>query len=609
MPQSCEKQSSCGAAGSAQQRLPVPKHARLSSAGGEQLSDLCRASPSRMAIASQKTDVPVLNLGEVRKQPIVDLERGGPCRRDREEFGVPRFDPSAGTNVHDEPRSVRYAAEVRGFPDKATVHALAPWGVGLLALLITGWEIGVPGLWYDEVVTLTMAERSWSSMFAVLGRIDVVHGAYYSLMHLWMDVFPYTPSILRLPSVILVSATAVVLMKMGVRKWNLMAGIVAALVFIGIPRSLWMATQARSYALAAFTITFAIYLFVVALEKNQRRHWVGFGTVMALAVWAFLYNILLLPVLVVVALLQRPASDSGHLRRAWVAIAAVVAASLPLVLLAVSQSGQIGWIKQTTVKRALTAPYYAFFDGTSSIVAVGGWVILVVVSGAMLGWLTFRTPRNGSVSGGALSPRAVFTLILGWLALPGAALLTAGAFMSLYYDTYLVISVPALALLIGGGVAAAGSRRWQGAVVVALIAILAYQPWGFFREPNSKSDILNVVALIAKHSRPGDDVLFVEGGDWDTRQLKYAYPGAFRGLRDLTLEQDVEASLDFFGTSRNLDQVGPELDEVKRLLVVANNPDRPKSQLASDLQTLTAAGLQISNEDSTGKWRVIVLER
>ncbi len=114
MPQSCEKQSSCGAAGSAQQGLPVPKHARLSSAGGEQLSDLCRASPSRMAIASQKTDVPVLNLGEVRKQPIVDLERGGPRRRDREEFGVPRFDPSAGTNVHDEPRSVRPADEEVG---------------------------------------------------------------------------------------------------------------------------------------------------------------------------------------------------------------------------------------------------------------------------------------------------------------------------------------------------------------------------------------------------------------------------------------------------------------------------------------------------------------
>lgn len=500
---------------------------------------------------------------------------------------------------------VRYPAEVVRFQDQAIAHTWAPWGVGLLALLVTGWDAGVPGLWYDEVVTLTMAERSWSSMFSVLGRIDAVHGVYYSVIHLWMDVLPYTPFILRLPSVILVSATAVVLFKMGAKQWNLVAGIVAGLTFIGIPRSLWMSTQARSYALAAFTITLAIYLFVVALEKNQRRLWVGFGAAMALAVWAFLYNILLVPVLVAVALLQRP--TSGHLRRAWIAVAAVVAAALPLILVAASQRGQIGWINHTTLKRALTAPYYAFFDGTTSIMAVAGWVALVVVCGAMLGWLTFRTPRGGSE--GALSPLAAFTLVLGWLALPGAVLLTAGAFMSLYYDTYLVISVPALALMIGGGIAAAGSKKWQAPAVLVLVAVLAYQPWGFFREPNSKSDILNVIALVETHARPGDDILFVEGGDWNTRQLRYAYPDSFQGLRDLTLQEDFETSGDFFGTSRPLQQVGPELEQVKRLLVVANNPERPKSQLANNLQTLTAAGLQIVNEDSTGKWRVIVLER
>ncbi len=440
-------------------------------------------------------------------------------------------------------------------------------------------------------------------MFSVLTRIDAVHGLYYSIMHAWMDLVAYTPFTLRIPSVVAVAATSVTLVKLGAAQWNLTAGAVAGLVFAAMPRTLWMSTQARSYAFAALAITLAVYLLVVALKGGARRSWVAYGVALTVAIAIFIYNALVLPVLVVVTLMQRLPSHQTH--RFWTASVISLATSAPLVLMAVSQRGQISWINKVTLRRAITAPYYAFLDGTSNILAAAAWA--VIIASAFL--LTLLAIRRARMPARTLNPAAALLLVVGWAFLPMAALLAAGAVASVYYDTYLSISVPALALLVGGGAAAIGSKTAHATVTILAVALLAYQPWEFFRQPNSKNDILDVISLVDNRSGPGDYVLFVEGGYWNTRQLSYGYPGVFKDMYDVTLDKPFEISGDFFGTSHELPDISQTLTAAERIVAIANKPGSPDSLLASDYATLIGEGFCVVSDDSTGDWRVLVFGR
>ena len=107
------------------------------------------------------------------------------------------------------------------------------------------------------------------------------------------------------PSAFAVAATSVLLVRLGTMQWGLSAGVAAGLVYGLIPRTLWMATQGRSYALAAFLVTLAVFFFVRALSGARRRDWAFFSASMAVASAAFLYTLLLVAVFVVVVNVYR----------------------------------------------------------------------------------------------------------------------------------------------------------------------------------------------------------------------------------------------------------------------------------------------------------------
>lgn len=232
----------------------------------------------------------------------------------------------------------------------------APWIVGLLAFALSTWDAGRPGLWFDEVVTLTSAERSWASLIHLLGRVDAVHAAYYAVMHVWLDVVPYSPWTLRIPSALAVAATSGLLVWLGGRLWSLPAGVVAGLAFPLIPRASWMAVEARSYAFAALAATLLVCSVVVAVRMNRWTRWVAVGAAVVLAAHFFLYSLLLAPVLILLVALQ----ERRLLPRLLVALGGAGMVCVPLLLTAIGQRGQIGWIKLVTPGRALTSPYYAY---------------------------------------------------------------------------------------------------------------------------------------------------------------------------------------------------------------------------------------------------------
>ncbi|MCZ1009391.1 hypothetical protein O1L68_24255 [Streptomyces lydicus] len=85
-----------------------------------------------------------------------------------------------------------------------------------LMLLLGAWGIRrQDAIWRDEAVTYDMAHRSLADLWPTLQHVDVVHGLYYALMHLWFRVYDvalggaFGEAVgLRLPSVAAMTAAA-----------------------------------------------------------------------------------------------------------------------------------------------------------------------------------------------------------------------------------------------------------------------------------------------------------------------------------------------------------------------------------------------------------------
>ena len=74
--------------------------------------------------------------------------------------------------------------------------------LGLLGILVSAFGSWQPSYWGDEAASVMSAERSLSSLFRMLGNVDAVHGAYYLILHFWIQAFGATEFSTRLPSAI-----------------------------------------------------------------------------------------------------------------------------------------------------------------------------------------------------------------------------------------------------------------------------------------------------------------------------------------------------------------------------------------------------------------------
>ena len=63
---------------------------------------------------------------------------------------------------------------------------LVPLVSGVVMLLVGLWGLDRGSMWQDEAATYEVARRSVGQILAMLDNVDVVHGLYYLVMHVWL---------------------------------------------------------------------------------------------------------------------------------------------------------------------------------------------------------------------------------------------------------------------------------------------------------------------------------------------------------------------------------------------------------------------------------------
>jgi mannosyltransferase len=449
---------------------------------------------------------------------------------------------AAGTAESDPERTgpVDQAARVRRL--RLDPVLLVP---ALVTLVICAWDLGTPSYWRDEAATLDAEARSVPALLRMLTDVDAVHGAYYLLMWPIVHTFGTAEVVLRLPSLLAMTAAAAGVASLGRRLHSPRAGLLAGLVFAVLPQVSRYGQEGRSYAFVLACAVVASYLLVRAVDEPGRRWLPGYGCAVAALGLLNLFGLLLLVGHAVFLL-------AGHrtLLRRWFTVAALgCLPALPVAVLAWQQRDQLGWL---TVPDA-TAPG----DLTVWLAGSTGSVVLVSV---LIG-LGLRS-RTGT---------ATAWLALPWLVAPPVLLLSAAEVaIPVYVQRYVAFCLPALALPVGVGLA--GIALAPRVIALLVIAVLGLPTQLAQRQVGGHGDDARVAAdIVAARERPGDGVLYecptCHYPDMP-REFAFGYPAAFGPLDDLALARSPSASGTLRGSETDQTTLGRRLDGVSRVWLV-----------------------------------------
>ncbi|KJK54906.1 hypothetical protein UK12_32030 [Saccharothrix sp. ST-888] len=306
----------------------------------------------------------------------------------------------------------------------------------LVTLLVGLYRIGTPELWRDEISSWSAATRSLPQLFAILGNVDASNGAYYLLLHAWTEVFGDSVLSLRLPSALAMAAAAG-FTALAALRWfgSRVAAVAAGLLLAALPNVSAYAQEARSYAFVTCAVAAATWCLLRALERPGPARWAWYGLCTALAGVLHLVSLSSLAgQCVVVALYLRSAPDRRVLRQFPVAVVVALLPALPVMLLGRRQSGrQLDWI--TVATRYRLRMFWPEFLGSFGVM----YAFLALAVAALL----WRGHRTAAVQAAAL---AVLPVLGVWLVSQGRT--------SYFVDRYLLFTLPAWAVLAGGGVGA-----------------------------------------------------------------------------------------------------------------------------------------------------------
>lgn len=139
----------------------------------------------------------------------------------------------------------------------------------LLTLAIGAWGLGAPSYWRDEAATLDAEARSIPALLHMLTTVDAVHGTYYLLMWPIVHTFGTSEPVLRLPSLLAMTAAASGVAALGRRLHSPRAGLLAGLAFAVLPQVSRYAQEGRSYAFVLACAVLASYLLIRATTEPR----------------------------------------------------------------------------------------------------------------------------------------------------------------------------------------------------------------------------------------------------------------------------------------------------------------------------------------------------
>jgi mannosyltransferase len=481
------------------------------------------------------------------------------------------------------PSTIDQAGRATTASREVTVAAPQSYDVGpiwalllppVATLLLCLWNITIPSYWRDEAATMAAVKRPYGEMFRMLGNVDAVHGAYYTLMWPLAHLFGTGEFVMRLPSVLAMAVTAAVVAAIGRRLVSPWVGLAAGLLFAVLPVTGRYGQDARSYAIVMAIATVASYVLirVFSAEPRRRRRWfVAYGACLAALGLMNIFGLLLIPAhLVTVALRYRQMRGSQDARRlaiGWLlAVVCGVVISTPTLVFGWEQRGQIAWIANSGAASAAPVALVTLLGS--------GWVTLAIAT-VIAAAIMVRAQDAGARRTAWRWQLA--ELSLPWILVPPVLLVGTSLISPIFTTRYVLMCIPAVALL--GGMALVALGRVAGPVGLAVVLLAGVTTQVAERTPSGHGDnIRGIDQIIRTDMHPGDVVLYTNP---NSESFSAAYPYGLAQLPDVAIKEAADPSGTLAGTFVGRSTLRARLRQAPRVWVVEINNCLSEPQMVS----------------------------
>jgi 4-amino-4-deoxy-L-arabinose transferase-like glycosyltransferase len=412
-------------------------------------------------------------------------------------------------------------------------------------------------LWVDEAASVFVARLPWGDFWQALWDFQGNMGLYYFLLRGWLHLGDSEATVRGL-SVLFGVAVIPATYLLGKHLFGRNAAIASAALSAVNLFQIRYSQEARAYSLVMLLVVLSTYFFVRALESpNRKLYWVGYVFISVLGIYAHLYVYLV----IAAHWLSLGYTRLRLLPRKILLLVAAgfIVLTVPINAFILRTQGELTWVPRPTTQ--LVLDFSKFFTGNGGIPLMGAYAAMCLVA---LFWpAVSQAPRSSS-----LDERWFVKLMATWLLFPIAATLLVSFLKPVFFDRYMAISAPPLALLAGQGMAKLDqvSFRIRGLFPASLLIMLGLSVWGVHRYDNSPAslgdDWRQAVHYMLAAQQPGDAVFLYRGSGY--------WPFQYYAHREM--ERDGIAALPMVVFPLEVDN--PE-----------QNPDEQQARLAIQRQT------------------------
>jgi uncharacterized membrane protein len=445
------------------------------------------------------------------------------------------------------------------------IGALAVAGAALRFVRLEGQSF-----WYDEAVSAELGSRTAWDLLSGRARDLGNPPLHPLLLHFWGLVFGTGDGSLRALSAVLGALCVPVLFSVARRMVGDRRGALAAAIFAVAPLHVYLAQEARAFALLTLLGLVSIQQLQRAIESPSRwRWWIGWALATAGALYAHYYAFFLLAgeALWVAA---QPRGAAPARRRFLTALAGVFLLYgpwIPSFLVQLAAKGNLARSPESWYLHALATPFtyvagvtlvWKDHPGTARLV-LAGLVTLAALGACWAGLSQLRRERR-------LLP------LLCWGGVPVLLPLALSvAATPIYNVRYVAFAAPPFYVAVAVGLV---SLRpwWRRACVLVLGAGVLVSLVRYFTLP-VKHDWRSATAYVEEHAAPSDLVLF-EADFNETAYAHYATAAQPR-IRLLPPPTDTDRQ-GIYGVARPgepLREVSATVNSQQRVWLVVADPD------------------------------------
>jgi uncharacterized membrane protein len=375
-------------------------------------------------------------------------------------------------------------------------------GIVLAAFALRMWDVGVPSLWADEIMTEYRAQAPlMQSLENILKTIDQTPFYFMALR-----LFPTgNELLLRLPSALLgiMGTSLIMFVTRRLYRNNAMALWAGAWLAFN-PYHIFLSRNARHYSLIFFLSLLVSYLFLSLWQgRTSPRRWLVFGVVSLIA-YITHYSLLALPFVQMICLALAWRKRITFIWR-WVLVQAVAVIPMvvwfALVLLNLSprepQWGAPPWVGDLVLTfRNMTAGY----DGALHWYTLPG--LMVAVAGLALTAQGWRQQED------TIAQNNFYWLLLVTVPFFLVFALSVTA-VDMYMDRYFMALLPGLIFLIAYGWTLARRWWWRIAALAVMVTGATTTGLAYVDQTNRREDWRGAASYVEDEYQP-DDVFVVD---------------------------------------------------------------------------------------------------